>query len=145
MDIASISFADPAGTILAVTDQAGAVFSVSWPCETWHRDAVQAWLDAGNSIAAYAPPAPTAADVKAEAGRRIVALYPEWKQRNMTARGVELLHIRASQPWTPEEQAEADSLQAAWVWIGSLRAASDALEATQPIPADWRDDHYWPA
>jgi len=73
------------------------------------------------------------------------ARYPEWKQRNMTARAVELLHIQASQPWTPEEQAEADALQAAWAWIASVRAASDVLEAMQPIPADWQSDQHWPA
>ena len=145
MDIASNSFADPNGTVLALTDAAGPALSVPWPCETWHRAAIQEWLDAGNSIAPYAPPAVTAEDVKAEAGRRIVARYPEWKQRNMTARAVELLHIQASQPWTPEEQAEADALQAAWAWIASVRAASDVLEAMQPIPADWQSDQHWPA
>ena len=34
--------------------------------------------------------------VKAEARRRITQRFPDWKQANMTARGVELLNIRVA-------------------------------------------------
>ena len=47
--------------------------------------------------------------------------------------------------WTADEQTEATSLDAVWAWIKSVRAASDALEALDPIPADYVADRYWPA
>jgi hypothetical protein len=86
----------------------------------------------------------TAIMVKAEAQRRIFARYPQWRQANMTARGVKLL--RKGEPnWTAAEQAEAVALDVAWLWIMSVRAASDALEAMVPIPVDYIADSYWPA
>lgn len=84
------------------------------------------------------------AAVKLEARNRILARYPEWKQANMTARGVELVNLRAGRAWTVEEQAEADALQAAWDWVKAVRSASDVIEAMTPIPADFRDAKYWP-
>lgn len=81
--------------------------------------------------------------IKAEARSRILARFPEWKQTNMTARGVELMSVRLARAWTVEEQTEADALQAAWSWIKSIRAASDALEQT--APADFAADKHWPA
>jgi hypothetical protein len=82
--------------------------------------------------------------VKNEAMRRILARLPDWKQRNMTARGVELLSINRRNAWMPEEQAEADTLQAAWDWVKAVRSASDVIEAMSPIPSDFRSDEYWP-
>jgi hypothetical protein len=73
--------------------------------------------------------------VKAEASRRILSVYPAWRQANMTARGTELTNIRHDRTWTPEEQADADALQASWDWIKQVRAASDAIEAEIPAGA----------
>jgi hypothetical protein len=88
---------------------------------------------------------PTVSRVKAEARRRILARFPEWKQANMTARGVELVNIRlAVGSWTENQAQEAAALSAAWDWIKGVRAASDALEALDPIPADFADDGNWP-
>ena len=84
------------------------------------------------------------AEVKAEARARILARLPDWKQRNMTARGVELINLRASRPLTADEQAEAVALQAAWDWVRAVRTASDAIEAMDSIPVDFRDDKRWP-
>jgi len=68
--------------------------------------------------------------IKKEAGRWILAQYPDWKQRNMTARMTELLKIRAlAESWTAEEQAEVSALEAVWDWVKSVRSASDLLEA----------------
>lgn len=84
--------------------------------------------------------------VKMEARRRILERFPEWKQTNMTARGVELQDVwRRVGSWTTGEQAEADALAAAWDWIKAVRVASDAIEAMQPIPADYADNARWPA
>lgn len=98
-------------------------------------------------VAFLAPKPATVADVKAEARRRILARYADWKQDNMTARGVELLKLRiANGAWTAAEQAEADALKAAWDWIKAVRAASDAIEAdlgTMTVEA-MRADARWP-
>jgi len=84
--------------------------------------------------------------IKGEAYRRIVARYPEWRQANMTARGVELQDIwRRNGAWSAAEQSEADILTAAWAWIKAVRTASDAIEAISPPPADFADDSRWPA
>lgn len=87
----------------------------------------------------------TTEHVKAEARRRILDRFPDWRQVNMTARGVELQDIwRRNGKWTVEEQAESDALSAAWGWIKSVRMASDAVEAMTPIPIDFSSDRYWP-
>lgn len=84
--------------------------------------------------------------VKNEARRRILARFPELKQTNMVARGVELQEIwRQSAAWTAEEQAEANALAAARGWIKAVRAASDLLELMNPIPGDFNNDRHWPA
>jgi hypothetical protein len=84
--------------------------------------------------------------VKDEARRRIIAAFPDWKQTNMVARGVELQDVwRRTGSWTTDEQVEADALQAAWDWIKSIRDASDVIEALDPIPADFDADARWPA
>lgn len=77
--------------------------------------------------------------VKAEARRRIVAAFPEWKQANMTARAVELIRDGDL------EHADMVGLTVAWGWIKSVREASNALEAMSPIPLDYQDDSHWPS
>lgn len=72
------------------------------------------------------------AQIKAEARRRILRRFPEWKQANMTARGVELTNIRHSRAWTAEERAESDALANAWTGIKAVRTRSDELEASIP-------------
>jgi hypothetical protein len=111
------------------------------------------------------PPAPdpeppaeiTKADVKAEAQRRIYDRYPQWKQANMTARSTELFRIQsgfmrnsqggfeAVRALSPDELAEEIAIKQAWDWIKAVREASNALENTTPIPADYMADSRWPA
>lgn len=84
--------------------------------------------------------------VKQEAGRRILKFLPEWRQRNFTARAVELADKRASgQALTDAERAEEAAIRAAWAEVRRLRAVSNALEAMTPIPADYADDRHWVA
>jgi len=85
---------------------------------------------------------PTANSVKAEAQRRIYAILPDWKQRNLTARAAELA-IKGQANWTTQEQAEYTAGQAVWDQIKAIRAASDALEAMDPIPANYTAEVYW--
>jgi hypothetical protein len=95
--------------------------------------------------AAYqAATAPTAAEVKGEAARRILAILPEWKQRNLTARAAELAKIGQAN-WTQAEADEWAAGQALWDQIKAIRAKSDQIEAMDPIPADFADDTYWTA
>lgn len=58
-------------------------------------------------------------DVRAEAGRRITARYPQWKQANMTAAAVAALAAGHPIP--------AD-IAAAWSWIQAVREESNRLE-----------------
>jgi hypothetical protein len=51
MEIATIRFGNPEGSSLIVVCANGASFAVPWPCETWHAQFIQAWLDAGNTPA----------------------------------------------------------------------------------------------
>lgn len=62
-------------------------------------------------------------EVKAEANRRIIAILPEWKQRNYTARAVE--KVAAGEVGDDEWNA----IQTAWLNIKAVRVASDAIEA----------------
>lgn len=85
----------------------------------------------------------TADDVKAEAYRRIVAVVPEYRQRNLIARATELLR-KGVDNWTADEQAEWDAGQAIWDQVKAIRAASDAIEAMDRIPQDYAADKHWP-
>jgi hypothetical protein len=70
------------------------------------------------------------AEIKAEAGRRILLIMPEWKQRNLTARGVQLMNIaRLNGTLTTGEETEAAAIDAVWEsTVVPIRAHSDQLE-----------------
>lgn len=133
-------FLNEAGSIIRVEDETG-VRDV--PADAGNSD-YAALIASGTPIAAFQAPPPTADDVRAEARRRILAVYPDWKQLNMNARATELTSIEMRQgSLTPEEETERGALEAAWQWIKSVRAASNAMEADPP--ADFADDANWPA
>ena len=67
--------------------------------------------------------------VKQAVGAAILAVYPDWKQRNMIARAVDLTRIAGARALTTEESAEESALQAAWDWISGVRTASNMREA----------------
>jgi len=56
MNIQSIKWVDAEHTSLRVTLDDGRVMSCPWPCATWHRERLQAWLDAGGVIQPEDPP-----------------------------------------------------------------------------------------
>lgn len=87
-------------------------------------------------------PSPTVDMVKQEASRRILAICPEWKQRNLTAQAAQLAK-KGEANWTPEEQAAWGAGEALWNQIAAIRAKSDVLEAMNPIPVDYTLDMYW--
>lgn len=81
--------------------------------------------------------------IKDEAYRRIIAICPEWKQRNLTAQAA-ILAKKGEANWTQEEAAAWAAGEAIWTQIAAIRAASDELEAMDPMPADFKDEQYWP-
>lgn len=83
------------------------------------------------------------AGIKAEAGRRIVAFLPEWKQRNLLAQA-SILAEKGRDNWTPDELAAWDAGAAAWAHVAAIRARSDQLEAMVPLPTDYDDNRHWP-
>ena len=89
-------------------------------------------------------PEPTADQIKAEAGRRIIAICPEWKQRNHIA--TDLTYTKIIQDGgtlTTEQESDRTSIEAVWESIQSIRTKSDEIEAMSPIPTDYTDDSYW--
>ena len=68
--------------------------------------------------------------VREEAGRRIVEIAPDFKQRNLTARAAELaLRVAVGGPaLTPDELAEIAAGQGVWNTIKAIRVASNAAE-----------------
>lgn len=66
--------------------------------------------------------------IKDKAGELIVAVLPEWKQRNLTAQAVQLA-IKGQANWTAEDQAAFDAGNTLWKWVAATRAHSDTLEA----------------
>lgn len=82
--------------------------------------------------------------IKAEAERRILAILPEWKQRNLTAQAA-ILAEKGRDNWTDAELIAWTAGEALWAQVAAIRAASDALEAMDPIPDDVTDDAHWTA
>ena len=87
----------------------------------------------------------TPAQVKAEAERRILAIMPEYKQRNYLALGLEatVTYGADATQWPSDLQAAHAQAQSAWDQIKAIRLASNALEALNPIPQDYTDDKHW--
>ena len=92
------------------------------------------------------------AAVKAEAQRRIIAIAGAsdlmsclTKQLNAQMRAAELINIKAEgRALTAEQEAETAALQALADAIKAIRAASNVIEAMDPIPADFAADARWP-
>lgn len=99
----------------------------------------------------------TLADVKAEAGRRILEKLPAWKQSNLIAREAELIateggHLRDSngvklpaRDLTNDEVGELVHIKTLWDWVKSVRAASGAIEQSPPPIDQLKTDNRWPA
>jgi hypothetical protein len=91
-------------------------------------DARMIWTGAAWALPEEAARADLVAATKAEAGRRILAILPEFKQRNLLARGLEL-HAKGPATWSEAEQAEWAAGNSLWARIKAIRARCDALEA----------------
>lgn len=95
--------------------------------------------------------AATADDVRAEAQRRIVAITGAGdltgcmiKQLNANMRANELNNkLATGGTLDAGEQAEAAALQALANAVKAIRAKSNILEVSDPIPGDYTDDNWW--
>lgn len=110
-----------------------------------HRRMIAEWEAKGNVIAPYTAPAPTTAEVKAEANRRIVAIMPEYTQRNVMALALETMQQYGTDPaqWPAPLKAINDATMTKWASIKTIRTKSDQIEAMSPIPSDFKNDSYW--
>jgi len=135
------------GTIILLElDDEGSDVLVAEPTGGYADIFAEAVEGAYGNIAPYVAPEPdpiTAQQVKDEAYRRIVAICPEWKQRNLTAQAA-ILAEKGRANWTADELAAWDAGEAIWQQIAAVRAASDVLEAMDPIPDDYASDEHWP-
>ena len=91
------------------------------------------------------------AECKAEAQRRIYAILPQWKQANLTARGVELnAKMLTGGTLTQAEKDERTAGFALWEKVKAIRAASnlieqDILASADPANFDVANSPRWPA
>lgn len=74
--------------------------------------------------------------IKLIARDHILAVFPAWKQANMTARSVELTRAGLAGDLTAGEQAEEAAILQAWDWVKSVRAYSDTMEAAYEAAED---------
>jgi len=82
--------------------------------------------------------------VKGEAGRRILAICPEWQQRNYIATSLTFTDmIQDGETLTVEQETQRSEIKAIWTTIQGIRTKSDEIEAMSPIPSDFREDSYW--
>lgn len=93
-----------------------------------YRDAIQAVIDA--HVPFFGHVDRKIAETKAEANSRILAILPEWKQRNYTARAVE--KVAAGEVG----DEEWNTMQTAWGQVNAVRTASDAIEAEIAVLSD---------
>lgn len=109
---------------------------------------MQAALDV---LGAFDPDAPELADVRAECARRLMLLCHARdaddlavKIANAQREAARYLNILvAGNPLDNDQAARRTILMELDAAIERLRAKSNALEATSPIPKDFADDKYW--
>lgn len=91
-------------------------------------------------------------DVMAEAARRLAVLFGARDRAHLerliseaTMEAVELVNIKISgEDWTEAQAARAADLSTKREIVKAHDAASKALRAMVPIPADYRADTNWP-
>ena len=130
----NVKWGDAASTILMVDER----HSFEWPSVGQMQDDVQAWMDAGNAPEPFETAAEgktrRVAEVKAEASADILALWPSWKQRNMTAESLMMI-VGLLKSKGVITQAEVDAIPgaaemlAAWEQVKARRKQSDDEEA----------------
>jgi len=136
-------YIDPQGERFAVDDSRPELIQNDWSLCVRKDDGTYA--DNYNVDGTPAPDDPIdPSAVKSEAGRRIVAICPEWKQRNHIATDLTYTKIiQSGGTLTTEQESDRAEMEAVWTTIQGIRTKSDEIEAMSPIPADYKDDSYW--
>lgn len=126
--------------------ETGIVETVSVPMTTEETLARQAEEDQATIDAAAQEISDKLSGIKDEAERRILAILDKNKQRNLLAHGLEAIFEHGPDPaqWPAADRALQQDTTPKWRQIKAIRAASDALEAMNPIPANYTDDIHWP-
>lgn len=78
MQITGITFANEEETMLTVETSDMGTVSVPWPCETWHKEPIDAWIAVPNTITAWTDPVDYMAQMRSERDRLLVAC--DWTQ-----------------------------------------------------------------
>lgn len=78
MQITSITYGNEEQTVLQVETSDQGTMSVPWPCETWHKEPIQEWIDDGNSISAWVDPVDYMQMMRSERDRLLLAC--DWTQ-----------------------------------------------------------------
>ncbi len=94
------------------------------PKPTW-----QELLDASVEYEAEETEKKTRSTIKSLANQVILSLAPEWKQRNMLAKALQIENLQRRGESTPEQDAIAEAIISSWDRIEAVRSRSDALEA----------------
>ncbi len=87
--------------------------------------------------------------VRAEAARRMMVLVGARDERHLDiiitngAREAIRLLRKGQANWTPEEAQRAAALERMDRAIDAIRAASNRLEAMNPVPEDYADERWW--
>lgn len=86
------------------------IYSIwNWETKAWEHENL--WLDRAKKDGVT--------KVNSTASNKILSIYPDYKQRNMTARYLELSTLNQL------ETEEALSIKAAWDWVTDIRARSN--------------------
>ncbi len=93
------------------------------------------------------PPAPpaTAADVEAEARRRISLVADVDERADMALEWQALRDKQAAGTLSDADKARAVELRSIWRHIEAIKATIQALAAQDPIPADYAAGARWPS
>lgn len=107
MNIQTITYASPAQDLLRVVTDDGTL-DVPWPCQTWHREAIEAWLADGGEIAAYEPPLPVFPPLSARQLRL-----------GLVMNGISLAQVEAAIAGIEDEQART-AAQIEWEYASQF-------------------------
>lgn len=84
------------------------------------------WVVADRPVAAAK--AALVTKIKAVAQQKIIAIAPEWRQRNLLVQAAKLLK-KGESSWTPDDTAAWNAGDVIWQQIAAIRAAGDVGEA----------------
>lgn len=94
MNVISAVFSNPQGTVVKVDYGTGKDAYVPWPCENRHKQFINRWIAAGNSIGPYSDPNPKPAPNLFHDIATVVGLINDRHSRALSA--VEIAELNQS-------------------------------------------------